>query len=1074
MDKEFVVAYDELNDEQQQAVDALEGPVLVVAGPGTGKTQLLSTRVANILKSTDTRPANVLCLTYTNKAAINMKQRIIRLAGPEGSKLPVKTFHSFAGEIMNLYPDYFWNAARLSVASDSVQLEIIEAIISQLPLDNPLALKFAGQYTLLSDIRRAIGLAKDAGLTPAKLRAIIEVNLAYLDEIEEPLTEILDARLSAKNLEALRTQVAALPQQPIDELVYPLISLSTVLLEGLDKAIEADEGTGKTTNTGAWKKHWLQTEAGQKGMFSERRRDRWWLELAGVYASYLEQMHERGFYDYADMLVEVITQLEQHPEVLADLQEHFNYVLIDEFQDTTPAQLRLAHLVADHHSLDGQPNLMVVGDDDQAIYKFSGAELNNMLGFRRRYPGTKQIILVKNYRSTQAVLDTAKQVIGQAENRLVNQDKDLSKDLLAENPPEDKGSIRALSYTSRELQLSQIARDIKAAYKPNKEIAVLARGHDSLVKMAGILQQLDVPVRYEQQSNILEHDIINQVYLLAQLLDAIQTGDNEAGNALIHQIIRHPMWGLAPETLWQLAVDNHREGDWLKSLLMSEQPELKAVGDWFVWLASQAANQPLAITLEYMIGLQHTKSYSSPLKKYFVDGSAELANQYFHSLSAIQLLRALVHDFAKTSEPTLAELIRFIEINRTNGLVVADESPFITGNHAVQLLTVHKAKGLEFDAIYIIDAVEDNWRPKAGGRRPPANLPLQPAGDDLDDYVRLMYVALTRAKSSITVSAYHLDHAGKDVAVSPIIQSAFDIRLVTETDKSKLVEVLEENLRWPDLGGGQEQAILKARLETYSLSVTHLLNFLNLEKGGPRYFKERNLLRLPEAKSVNLAYGTAMHSAMETAQKLVNNDSFELVKVTDDFSKALASQQLAAAEYQRFNKQGEQVLARLFNDYGYRLPKGSLPEQDLRDIQIGPARLRGKLDRVDLAEGSMTIVDYKTGKPLSSFETRDKNSVLKAHNQKLQLIFYALLASQQPSFSQISQGTGQMVYLEADDAKQLIRPFTPSTDDIDRLKSLIAAVWQHIMALDFPDTSSYEPTLEGINQFEDYLINGTV
>jgi len=1074
MDERFKADYGQLNDEQRQAVDTLEGPVLVVAGPGTGKTQLLSTRVANILKATDTKPANVLCLTYTNKAAINMKERIIRLAGPESSKLPVKTFHSFAGEIMNLYPDYFWNAARLSVAPDSVQLEIIESIVSQLPLDNPLALKFAGQYTLLSDIRRAIGLAKDAGLTPSKLRAIIEINQAYLDQVEAPFTEILEGRLSAKNLAALRTKVAALPQQPIDELIYPLISLSTVLLEGLDEALAADEGTGKTVNTGNWKKRWLQTEAGQKGLFSERRRNRWWLELAGVYADYLEQMHERGFYDYADMLVEVITQLEQNSEVLADLQEHFNYVLIDEFQDTTPAQLRLAHLVADHHRLDGQPNLMVVGDDDQAIYKFSGAELNNMLGFKRRYPGAERIILIKNYRSTQAVLDSAKRVIEQAENRLVSQDKSLNKDLVAANPPADKGSIRALSYTSRELQLSQIARDVQAAYKPDKEFAVLARGHDSLIKMAGILQQIGVPVRYEQQTNILEHEVVDQVYLMAQLLEAIQAGDSQAGDALIHQIIRHPMWGIAPPVLWQLAVDNYKDGNWLQSLLNSDQPGLKELGDWFVWLAGQAASQPLAITLEHLIGLRRGKAYGSPLKGYFAGGSTELASRYFHSLSAIQLLRALVHDFAKTGEPTLAELVRFIEINRVNGLVVADESPFITGDRAVQLLTVHKAKGLEFDAVYVIDAVEDNWRPKAGGRKPPANLPLQPAGDDLDDYVRLMYVALTRAKSSITVSAYHLDHAGKDVAVSPIIQSAFDIQRVTETSKTKLVEVLEENLRWPSLDGGQEQAILKARLETYSLSVTHLLNFLNLGKGGPQYFKERNLLRLPEAKSVNLAYGTAMHSAMETAQKLINKDMFELAAVSRDFTKALAAQQLAPAEYQRFNKQGQQVLDRLFNDYAYRLPKGSLPEQDLRDIRVGPARLRGKLDRVDLSGDSMAIIDYKTGKPLSSFETKDKTSAVKAHNQKLQLVFYALLAGQHPGFSQYGDVSGQMVYLEAEDQKQLTRSFTPSQADIDRLKRLVAAVWRHIMHLDFPDISHYEPDAQGISRFEDDLLNGKI
>lgn len=1074
MNEEFEASYKKLNDEQRQAVDALAGPVLVAAGPGTGKTQLLSTRVANILKSTDAGPANVLCLTYTNKAAINMKERIIRLAGPEGSKLPVKTFHSFAGEIMNLYPDYFWNAARLGVAPNSVQLEVIESIVSQLPLDNPLALKFAGQYTLLSDIRRAIGLAKDAGLTPAKLRAIIEVNLAYLDEIEEPLVEILEPRLSAKNLGSLHAKVAALTQQPIDEAVYPLISLSTILLESLDKAIALDEDTGKTSNTGGWKKHWLQTEASQKGLFNERRRNRWWLELAQVYTSYLEHMHERGFYDYADMLVEVITQVEQHPEVLADLQERFNYVLIDEFQDTTPAQLRLAHLVADHHSLDGQPNLMVVGDDDQAIYKFSGAELNNMLGFKRRYPSAERIVLVKNYRSTQAVLDTAKQVIEQAENRLVSQDPDLSKDLVAENPPADKGSIRALSYTSRELQFSQVARDIQTAYKPSREIAVLARGHDSLIKMAGILQRLGVPVRYEQQSNILEHDIVKQVYLMAQLLDAIQNGNNDASNMLIHHIIRHPMWAVSPAALWQLAVDNHRGGDWLQSLLGSKQPELKVLGNWFVWLAGQAANQPLAITLEYMIGLRHTKDYISPLKTYFVDGTAEQANQYFHSLSAIQLLRSLVHDFGKTDEPTLAELIRYIEINKLNGLVVADESPFITGNHAVQLLTVHKAKGLEFDAVYIIDAVEDNWQPRVGGRRPPANLPLQPPGDDLDDYVRLMYVALTRAKSSITVTAYNLDHAGKDVALSPIIQSAFDVKRITETNPSKLVEVLEENLRWPDLDGGQEQAILKARLETYSLSVTHLLNFLNLEKGGPRYFKERNLLRLPEAKSVSLAYGTAMHSAMETTQKLINNDVFELSKVIGDFSHALAAQQLTAAEYQRFNKQGEQVLTRLFNNYDYQLPKGSLAEQDLRGVLVGAVRLRGKLDRVDLSDESLVIIDYKTGKPLSSFETKDKNSAPKAHNHKLQLTFYALLASEHPVFSRYKNVLGQMVYLEAEDQKQLIRSYAPTPDDIARLKQLVVAVWQHIMRLDFPDTSHYPKGLDGINQFEQDLIDSKI
>ncbi len=1074
MDKEFHAAFELLNGAQREAVEAIEGPVLVVAGPGTGKTQLLSTRVANILKSTDTRPANVLCLTYTNKSTVNMKERIIKLAGQEGSKVPVKTFHSFAGEIMNLYPDYFWNAARLAIAPDSVQLEILESILSALPLDNPLALKFAGQYTLIKDVQRAIGLTKDAGLTPAKLEAIIAVNLAYIEAIEADLISILEPSLSAKNLEALLAKIAALPRQPIDETVYPLTSLSTVLIEGLEEAIERDAGTGKTANTGIWKKRWLQAVNGQKGLFDERRRNLWWRQVTTVYQKYVEQMHERGFYDYADMLVEVISQAEQSPELLADLQERFNYVLIDEFQDTTPAQLRLAHLVADHHTSADNPNLMVVGDDDQTIYKFSGAELNNMLGFKRRYPAVKIIILTQNYRSTQSVLDSAKNVIEQAENRLVNQDKSLNKNLVAAAPPQDKGQIVALNYASRELEHSLIAQAIQKQYRPDRDIAVLARGHDSLIKMAGILHQLGVPVHYEQQSNVLEHEIVSQVYLMAKLLHTIQEGDREATDALIHQIIRHPMWGLEPELLWQLAISNHHDGDWLQSLLISDEVKLNAIGAGFTWLAAQADVEPLAVTLEYLLGLRTTKQFSSPINNYFVAASAGRANQYFHSLSAIQLLRALVYEFAKNSKPTLAEFIRFIEINKTNGLIVADESPFITGDHAVQLLTVHKAKGLEFDSVYIIDASEDNWQPRKGTRKPPANLPLQPPGDDTDDFIRLMYVALTRAKSSITIGSYYLNHAGKDVAMSPIIQSAFDVQKVSETDQSVLVEILQQNLRWPDLSGGQEKIILKSRLESYNLSVTHLLNFLNVAKGGPQYFKERNLLYLPEVKSINLSYGTAIHAALETAQKLINRDAFNLKKVTDDFAQALASQQPAPAEYQRFLRQGDQVLTKLFNDYDYSMPKGSLPEQDIKDIYLGTARIRGKLDRVDMIDNSLVIIDYKTGKPLSSFDTKDKTMAVKAHNHKQQLIFYALLASKQPKLSQYQQVEGQMVYVEADSRRELVCSMTPTAPDKDRLTLLIEAVWQHIMTLDLPDVSHYSTDLNGILDFENDLIQGNI
>ena len=1081
MNKEFERAYRALNAQQGEAVEAINGPVLVVAGPGTGKTQLLSMRIANILKRTDTRPNNILALTYTNKAAVNMKDRIIELAGQEGARVPASTFHSFAAEIMNLYPDYFWNAARLTIAPDAVQLDIIESIVAKLPLDNPLALKFAGQYTLLKDIQKAIGLAKDAGLTPDKLRVLVKANLAYIDLIEPKLAKITAERLSAKKLAAFAAEVEGLPKQEIKVDLYPLTSLSDVLNASLTQAIEADTGSGKTSHTSKWKNRFVQTVEGKRGLFTERARNDWWLKLADVYASYRQQLHARGFYDYADMLVEVVAQLEQNPEVLADVQERFNFVLVDEFQDSTPAQLRFAHLIANHHSAEGRPNLMVVGDDDQTIFKFNGAEVNNMLNFERFYPDLTKIVLTDNYRSSQAVLDFARSVIEQAETRLVKLDPTLSKELVAKKPPKADGQIRTLAYSSSELQLSEIARDIKKRYRPGKptklsvkvqagkEIAVLARNHDSLIKMAGVLEQLKVPIRYEQSANILEHEIVDQVYLVARLVLAIQAGDKTTTDALIHKMLRWPAWGLTPRQLWELAAANFGKRRWLDSLLASSNKDLKAIGDWFVWLAQAADSQPLAVTIEQILGLRESGAFKSPIRDYFQASTAERTNAYFHGLSAIQLLRNLAHEFGAGRQPTLNDLVRYVQINKQNEIIVPDESPFISGSQAVQLLSVHKAKGLEFDEVYIIDAIDDNWRPRSGGRKPPTNLPLQPVGDDLDDYIRLMYVAATRARSSLTISGYWQDHSGKDVSLSSIIQSVRPFKKIDELKRPALIQVLEENLRWPQLEAGEERAILKARLEGFNLNVTHLIHFLDIEQGGPGYFKERHLLRLPEVKTPSQAFGTAIHAALRQAQHLTNRGKFSLPAVIKLFEAALTDEQLLPVEHRRYLAKGRRTLKKLFEELGYRLPADSLAEYELRGVRLGEASLSGTLDRVDRAGRQTNVVDYKTGRPLNSFTTRDQNQALKAYRHKLQLIFYALLLEAADGAPGV-RVSGEMVYVEADAANKLSRAYTPTTEDKAYLKKLIEAVWRKIQNLDFPDISKYPPGVAGIAAFEKDLL----
>lgn len=1066
---DFEREYKKLNLQQRRAVDAIDGPVLVVAGPGTGKTQLLSMRVATILQRTDTDPRNILCLTFTNKAALNMRDRLLQLTDGAGQHVTVKTFHSFAAELMNSYPDYFWNGARLTTAPDTTQLEIIQDILSKLPLDNPLALRFAGNFTAGHDVLRGLRLAKEAGLTPDKLAALIKTNLAYIDILEPQLVALLEAPLRAKGMAELRDKVANLPKQGIEASMSPLLGLDQVLLESLDFAIEQDHETGKTTACGKWKRRFLQTVDNQKGLFDERKRNAWWLALADVYEQYRQALHQRGFYDYSDMVIEVITQLEHHADMRAAIQERFLYVLIDEFQDTNAAQLRLAQLVADHHTSNGKPNLMAVGDDDQSIYKFNGAELNNLLSFQRSYPSTKLIVLTDNYRSSQAILDTAARVVEVIDDRLVTRMPTVHKDLIAKNEPSQKGVLEHRSYATREQQLSALARDIAATHANGHDsIAVLARGHTSLRELSSLLVSLDIPVTYEAQNNILDHPAIQQIYLLSQLLLAIRGGDQLQASSLLSKTLRHPMWHIPANWLWQLATENYRQNKWFDSLLTSDHEQLQRIAHWLQYVADQSAHEPLPVILEYLIGLRAGENLTSPLLAYYSRPDGPVG-EHLRTLSALRLLRSSLQELSPNT-PSLEELVNFVSVSLETGQGIADETSFVTGEQAVELLTVHKAKGLEFDTVYIIDAIDGNWQPNRSGRKPPANLPLQPPGDDADDYARLMYVALTRAKRSIIVGSYREDALGKDVLATPLLNDVMPLLEVAPAQAEAAIAILEEHLTWPTMTLTDLRPTLKSRLEQYQLSATALLDFLDVTKGGPQYFMERHILRLPEATTPQAAFGTAMHAALEYGQILVNEERFQLKKVLARFSQVLLAQYLPEHEYQRYHSHGRQLLEKLLTSKTFWLPKGSLPEQVFRDVHLGNAHAMGAIDRLDITKQSAIIVDYKTGQPLTSLQTRDQTKVVKAWRQRTQLIFYHLLLQNSERFRLPPKLSSQLIYLEASSERELIREYSPSTDELNHLSQLIQIIWQRICQLDLPDISQYDQTMAGIQAFEQDLL----
>lgn len=1065
-----MAAYEQLNTAQRRAVDTIDGPVLVVAGPGTGKTQLLSVRAANILHKTDADAANILCLTFTNKAATNMRERLYELAGSATRNIVVRTFHSFAAEIMNQYPDYFWEGARLSVAPDAVQLEIIQSILAELPLDNPLATTFAGAYTALGDVKEALKLAKEAGLTPDQLRDIIGRNVAYIDKVEPLLRDALDASLSFKKLPGLQSAITGLPEQQLEEGSL-LLPLSTVIQESLAAAVAQDGPTGKTTNTGKWKKRWIQTVEGKKGMFQERKRNEWWLAVAAVYEEYREQLHARGYYDYSDMLLEVLEQLQKEPDMRADIQERFLYVLIDEFQDTNAAQLRLAHLVADHYAVNNRPNLMAVGDDDQSIFAFNGAELNNMLGFKRSYPDTELIVLEDNYRSAQEILDTASRIIEQAEERLIDREPALTKKLVAKNPPKEAAELKHVSYPTRQHQQLAIARRIKQLWEEDTgSLAVLARKHDSLKQLAAILHAEDIPIRYDQQSNVLEHEAVRQVSLIAATAVAIADGDKAAANAHIAELVRHPMWQLSPSSLWKLATANYGSPDWLRNLLEHPDEKLSKLGNWLAELARMSYDQPLALAVEHILGLRESNSLVSPFRQHYLN-LQPVTSEYLESLSAIELLRNLTQEFAH-SEAALADFVRFIKLNLSTNRVIADESWFMSGERAVELLTVYKAKGLEFDHVFVVDSVESMWRPRVGGRSSPANLQLQSYGEKYDDYIRLLYVAATRAKRTFTATSYFTDGQGNEVLPTPLL-SALPFEKVEEPVE-EAVRVLEAGLGWPRLSSSDELALLHDRIDKFAISSTALIDFINVAQAGPSSFLERHLLRLPKPRSPQGGYGTAIHAALETAQRLMNTAKLDTGTVLDRFEAALAEEHLPPIDYERYKTRGEQLLPELLTANRIELTKGGLAEQKVDTVILKSASIKGKLDRIDRAGSQVIISDYKTGKALASFDTKDRTKMVKAWRHKTQLLFYSLLVKRSARYSKVHDIMARMIYVEAEKPSQVVLGFNPSSEELQRLEMLIEAVWRRVTALDFPDTAAYPVTVEGILQFEEDLLQDNI
>jgi DNA helicase II / ATP-dependent DNA helicase PcrA len=1200
----FEDRFKKLNPEQRKAVETIEGPLLVVAGPGSGKTEILSMRVAEILLKTHAQPSHILCLTFTESASINMCDRLARLIGDPAYKVGIHTFHNFCVDIIRKHGEFFYHGATFAPADEIFQVSVLESIFNSLAYDNPLRSFHPKEgYVYLKSALSSISHIKKAGLTPDEFEILISDNQEGIKAIESHILPTLEKRLGKQSIDDIAdmlakvTDICAMGAKKrrldcisdcisalegsqkggvVSESIKHIFSLYKPIEEAvilsLTEAIAAARETGKNDAISNWKKKWLRKDENGTTIFRDQAHEDKMFSLAQIYRLYQKTLYQNGYFDFDDMILDVIKVLYEKPELRYMLQEQYQYVLVDEFQDTNNAQMRILTLLTESEMSNGRPNIMVVGDDDQAIYKFQGAELSNILDFQHRYQDVSLVSLVRNYRSTQPILDMAMQIIRKGEKRLENLIPDLSKQLVAGGVFE-KGHIEYVSLETPLHEYTYVAHTIERLIKQEgiepKDIAVIARKHGQLESLVPHMRKVGIPIKYEREQNVFDEPHIHELITIARYISSLVSAFDYTSpqEELMPEILSYAFWGIPRIEIWRISLAvSRQQKTWLEVMLESEHEKVKQIAEFLVELAGEAPSAPLERMLDRIIGAhisltaegddvdqiyalqssdrkadkradkeggeeggteerkestkaegnkRDTTEFISPFRQFYFSKEkfSHARSEYLTFLSSLRVFVQALRDFSgmystkqigdlrgdatalktKVQSSTddsmsegesisgilrLIDLVTFVDMYQKNGLRLNDRSPFITARNAVELMSAHASKGLEYKAVFVLSCQDDIWAGKGRINKIsfPMNISIEPAGENEDDQLRLFYVALTRAKERLYLTAHQIKESGKPAQDLRFLVGVKEVdisKTASEEDVLITPEVLETTaLQYRTASFiDSEEMLLHSVLEHYSLSVTHLNNFINIPKGGPAYFLEQNILRFPQGKNISGAYGSAIHNTLEYITHTLKDKN--KLPGTDDiistYAVFLKKQKLHPSDFKLLNERGVHALKCFMNEKSDEFSTEDIPEMDFgRDHIVidtvkdalganRPVRITGKIDKVSIQGDSIVVHDYKTGGVISSLIDPAADEAEKALFYGNQLKFYKLLIAQAPHTEKYAHLKGKRVDLGVIDfiepvgkKHEIVSTSLPLVnEDIEQLKLLIKAVYTRIVNLQF-------------------------
>lgn len=1103
-----------LNKLQQQAVEYLEGPLLVLAGPGTGKTQLLSSKVAYILTETDTNPENILCLTFTESGAGNMRARLQTMIGRAANKVNIHTYHSFGSTILAEYKNYNPDYTRaLDANADPVtQHKIIRQIQQNLDANDIM------RNGAPADILETISSAKSARLTAENLDEIADDNIKITAEMARELDGILQGLKPRMKFDDAVTEV----YRPILEVFAKYIRKKAIvrnvereanfyLLE-LNQIIEEASSQEKPSvkNLTAWKnKRFEKTDKGEfrlRNLIANRKLK----SIAHIMAEYDKYLEENGLFDFSDMIEQAIKMMQEDRGFRLSLSERYQYILLDEFQDTNPSQAEIISLLT---KADKKPNLMAVGDDDQAIFEFQGASASNFLEFQERYRA-KVITLKENYRSPQEVLDFSRRIADQLDASFAKANK-IDKQLVSVKSLSSAGSKGAgVSGDSRGNLATEASgaaggsRDILATesatnYTPavierhefpaatseyawiaeqihllieggvkQSEIAVIAPMHKCIAPILPYLKTYEeINVAYEKRDNLFEDAKIHQLLALARFAYDIAEEKRPAHRLL--EILSFPFWKISPlAAIKAVNESKEKKQNALEFLTESEDADLKQLGTFLADLSLKSFDVSLELFLDYLTGTVPLNGFRSSFLEFYAKNQDEY--QTFELYENLSVLREALKSHIKTETPKLKDLIEFLDDYEAAGQALINTSPYQDSENAVQVLTAHKSKGLEFDYCFLISVDNRSWGMEKGNNNflsLPVNLmQIRHTGATDDEKLRLLFVAATRAKRKLIMSNSLEDFSGKKRArleyleereegaevISPLIGAEVvrhfdtaDLKTAIRNSWISAYQTLTPEMR----------TILRKRLEHYQLTASDLTSFIDIIHSGPMEFYKNKILRAPREPANNsLIFGNLIHAVFEavTKQGISDTEALEMYKAELLKTVSLAEDQTYLLE------RGTLALERSLKTFkGILRNPEARAEVDLRHEHpvlmhtLGEnayaVPLTGKIDHFNLIPETraLDIYDFKT----SAFHPENWASNASLYKYMLQLGFYKLLLNLSPTYAKYKVRNGHILFVYPDQASGEVHNkwYDYPEEDEQKLKDLAAAVYAHIKTLDFLD-----------------------